>query len=262
MVEIQRLTSTSKLSEPKRYLKYILLWCKKGKIEIIIDGHTFNLSACQTITLTSGQYHQIKQIDGDVIALYFTLDFFCNTDNDIELIFHNGLFCHFGMNEVITIKNESIFNSLLDKIENEIINKPYQYLISIHSYIELLLVETNRSKIENGDEIWKPDALFLKFLEQIRNNFENNYAVSELAERLNTNQAKLNELSKLYTGKTAQNVIYSLIISEAKRLLYYSNLSIKEISFKLGFYDPFYFSNFFKKHTSKSPLDYKKELVQ
>ena len=260
MIDIKTFTSLTHASEAKRLLRYILLWCKNGRTDIIIDEHRFSLSENQVITITSGQYYQIKEISGDLVVLNFSLDFFAKNDNDIELIFHNGLFCHFGMNEIVTITQPQLFHDLLYKIETELFNKPYQYLVSVHSYIELLLVEINRTKIENGDEIWKPDALFLKFLEAVRNNYEHNYSVAHFAEIINTTQAKLNELSKLHTNKTAQNVIYSLIISEAKRYLLYTNLSVKEIAYALGFNDPFYFSNFFKKHTYKSPLDFKKEV--
>ena len=162
------------------------------------------------------------------------------------------------MNEIISIHHPAFFTETLRLIEKEIEEKPYQYLISIHSRVELLLVEINRSKIANGDEIWKPDALFLNFLESVRNHFSENYSVSRFADLLDTTEAKLNEVSKLHTNKTAQNVIYSLIISEAKRLLLYEKLSVKEIAYLLGFNDPFYFSNFFKKHTSLSPKDYQK----
>lgn len=260
MIEINTYHSQKKHSEPQRLIRYVLLWCKKGTASIVIDEQVFNLAFNQAITITSGQYHQVKKIQGELTVLSFTLDFFAKNDNDIELIFHNGMFCHFGINEIYTIKNYRLFNDLLQKIGAELVQKPYQYLVSAHSYIELLLVEINRSKIEKGDEIWKPDALFLKFLELVRNNFENNYPVSYFSKILGTTQAKLNELSKLHTNKTAQNVIYSLIISEAKRHLLYTNHSVKEIAYKLGFNDPFYFSNFFKKHTSNSPLEYKKEL--
>ncbi|MFP7655789.1 helix-turn-helix domain-containing protein [Chryseobacterium proteolyticum] len=162
------------------------------------------------------------------------------------------------MNEKITIHRPDFFTETLKQIEDEINEKPYQYLISTHSLVELLLIEINRSKIANGDEIWKPDALFLKFLENVRRNFSQNYPVSYFADILGTTEAKLNEVSKLHTNKTALNVIYSLIISESKRLLLYEKLTVKEIAYQLGFNDPFYFSNFFKKHTSLSPKDYQK----
>jgi hypothetical protein len=34
------------------------------------------------------------------------------------------------------------------------------------------LVAINRAKVNRGDGVWKPDGLFLKFLEAVRNNFE------------------------------------------------------------------------------------------
>jgi AraC family transcriptional activator of pobA len=261
MIQLKSLTQLETATKPKRVLKYILISCKHGNATIVIDENEFVLHENQSITITSGQIHFLKEINGQLDILEFTLDFICKDDNDIELIFHNGLFCHFGMNEIITLKKTVAFNELLQKIELELNDKPYQYLISIRNYIVLLLVELNRAKVENGDEIWKPDALFLKFLEAIRTHFANNYSLSKFAEMLLTTEAKLNELSKLHTNKTAQNVIFSLTVSEAKRLLLYHNLSIKEIAFKLGFNDPFYFSNFFKKHTQLSPKEYKKKLA-
>lgn len=258
MIEIKKISTQTEHSEPRRVIRYTLLWCNSGSAEILIDENIFIMKAGQALTITSGQFQQIRSVEGELTALDFSLDFFCKNDNDIELIFHNGLFCHFGMNEVITVHHPGFFMKTLNLIEKEIEEKPYQYLISAHSLVELLLVEINRSKIADGHEIWKPDALFLKFLENVRDNFENNYQVSHFADILATTEAKLNEASKLHTNKTAQNVIYSLIISEAKRLLLYEKLTVKEIAYKLGFNDPFYFSNFFKKHTSYSPKDYQK----
>ncbi|GEN68397.1 AraC family transcriptional regulator [Chryseobacterium rhizosphaerae] len=258
MIEIKKYSHQAGHPEPRRVIKYTLFWCQSGSAEILIDENIFILKAGHTITITSGQFHQLMIAEGELTALEFTLDFFSKSDRDIELIFHNGLFCHFGMNEMISIQHPSFFTETLSRIEKEIEEKPYQYLISTHSLIELLLVEINRSKIANGDEIWKPDALFLKFLESVRNHFADNYPVSRFADLLGTTEAKLNEVSKLHTHKTAQNVIYSLVISEAKRLLLYEKLSVKEIAYQLGFNDPFYFSNFFKKHTSHSPKDYQK----
>ncbi|SMC47070.1 helix-turn-helix domain-containing protein [Chryseobacterium sp. YR221] len=258
MIEIKKYSHQAGHPEPRRIIKYTLFWCQSGSAEILIDENTFILKAGQTITITSGQFHQLMMAEGELTVLEFTLDFFSKSDRDIELIFHNGLFCHFGMNEMISIQHPSFFTETLSRIEKEIEEKPYQYLISTHSLIELLLVEINRSKIANRDEIWKPDALFLKFLESVRNHFADNYPVSRFADLLGTTEAKLNEVSKLHTHKTAQNVIYSLVISEAKRLLLYEKLSVKEIAYQLGFNDPFYFSNFFKKHTSHSPKDYQK----
>jgi AraC-like DNA-binding protein len=257
MIDIKSFSEYPDIDKPRRLVKYVLIWCSQGTATVAVDEKELVLKKHDVLTITSGQIHYFKKLDtADGFILEFTLSFFCKDDNDIELIFHNGLFCHFALNEVIAIQNHQMIKTQLMQIKEELLREPYQYLISIHSRIKLILVEINRAKVERGDEIWKPDALFLKFLELVRANFEHNYQLSQFAAMLNTTEAKLNEQSKLHTGKTAQNVIYGLIASEAKRLLTYQTLSVKEVAYKLGFNDPFYFSNFFKKHTLVSPKSY------
>ncbi|MCB0539898.1 MAG: helix-turn-helix transcriptional regulator [Bacteroidetes bacterium] len=260
MVEIQKIETITDFA-PKRVKKYLFIWCNEGNISIEVDNKFLTLSKNQVLTVTSGQYHCFKNTNsGNGYLLDFTLDYICKTEKDIELIFQNSLFCHFDYNEIITINNSNEVEQLLQKIEEELNLKPFQYLESVHSRIELLLFETNRSKIANGGEVWKPDALFLQFLEFVRNNFEHNYPLKEIALRLHTTELKLNEQSKQHTGKTAQNVIFGLVVSEAKRKLQYEEKSIKELAFELGFKDQYYFSKFFKNHTDMSPSEFQKEL--
>ncbi|MBD3617079.1 MAG: helix-turn-helix domain-containing protein [Gracilimonas sp.] len=261
MVEIQKIETISDF-EPKRIKKYLFLWCNKGSVAIEVDNKPLVIAKNQVLTITSGQYHCFKNTQkGKGYLLDFTLDYICKTEKDIELIFQNSLFCHFDYNEIITINNPGVIERQLQKIEQELNQKPFQYLESIHSRIELLLFEVNRSKITNGGEVWKPEALFLQFLEFVRNNFENNFSLKEIALRLQTTELKLNELAKQHAGKTAQNIIYGLVISEAKRKLHYEDKIIKEIAFELGFKDPYYFSKFFKNHTDLSPSEYQKEVI-
>ena len=262
MIELKTFAESTNISHPKRLRKYVLIWCSKGKATVVVDEKELQLKSCDVLTITSGQIHYFKKWkNAEGFILEFTLDFFCKNDNDIELIFQNGLFCHFDLNEVIAVQNYSIIQQQLELIQQELKLQPYQYLITIHSRIELILVEINRAKLERGDEIWKPDALFLKFLELVRASFKHNYPLSQFATMLGTTEAKLNEQSKLHTGRTAQNVIYGLIASEAKRLLTYQNLSVKEVAYELGFNDPFYFSNFFKKFANISPKSYQQKFA-
>lgn len=260
MIKVYRL-SEADLFEPRRIMKYVLIWCTEGSLIVQIDGSDFKLVKHEVVTITSGQIHFIKENkDVEGYALEFTYDFFCKDDKDVELIFENGLFCHFDENQVIPISSFKAVAEQLRLIKLELKEKPYQYLTSVHSRIELILVEINRSKINRGDEIWKPDALLLKFLELVRASFNSTYTLRQYAEKLKTTEQKLNDQAKTHTGKTAQMVVYGLIASEAKRLLIYENLSVKEIAFQLGFKDPFYFSNFFKKHIGVSPKVYRDQI--
>lgn len=262
VIEIKRLAEAVELKQPRRVRKYVLIWCSAGAATVSVDENEFELTDETAMTITSGQIHCLKNIRAaEGFVLEFTYDFFCKNDADIELIFHNSLFCHFAMNEIIRLEKNSPVESEMKRIERELKEKPYQYLISVHSRIELILVALNRAKIKHGGEIYKPDALFLKFLETIRDNFEKKLTVREIAAILATTESKLNELSKFHVGRTAQSVIYGLTASEAKRLLTYEKLSVKETAFRLGFDDPFYFSNFFKKQTRFSPKMYKEKFA-
>jgi AraC family transcriptional regulator, transcriptional activator of pobA len=260
MIDIKNFTEAVGLCKPRRIKKYVLAWCSSGSLTMVVDEKEFVLKANSVITITSGQIHYIKKsIAAKGFIVEFTYDFFCKDDQDIELIFHNSLFCHFAMNEVISLGKSQLVGRELKQIEKELKEMPYQYLVSIHSRIKLILVEINRSKIKLGGEVYKPDALFLKFLETIRANFKKNLAARQIAVLIGTTESKLNELSRLHTGRTAQNVIHGLVASEAKRLFMHEKLSVKEVAYELGFNDPFYFSNFFKKQTLQSPKTYKEK---
>ena len=99
-------------------MKYVLVYCPAGDLQMTIDEKEFNLTASQVITITSGQVHPInKSPRSKGFILDFTLDFFCKDDKDIELIFHNGLFCHFAMNEVIDVDQSIVVPLLLRTTE-------------------------------------------------------------------------------------------------------------------------------------------------
>ena len=260
MVDLYDIRSIS-LNNPTRMKKYLLVWCSEGRISMVVDHKEITVRKNEALTITSGQYHAFLDVAGAAgFVLEFTYDFMCKSDTDIELIFQNSLFCHFDYNEVIAIAEPHAIVDHLSIIAEELQTQPFQYLTTIHARIGLILVEINRAKIRSGGEVWKPDALFLRFLEFIRNHFKQNYPLAEIAQQLQTTTTRLNELAKLHTGKTAQNVLYGLMISEAKRIIQYENLMLKEIAFKLGFNDPFYFSRFFKSHTGMSPSAYQESV--
>jgi AraC family transcriptional activator of pobA len=260
VIDITALEKASYLLGPRRIRKYVLIWCASGTATLVVDENEFELKPNTVITITSGQIHWAKEQAAKGFVLEFTYDFFCKDDKDIELIFHNSLFCHFAMNETVFLGKSQLVQKLLRQIETELQAQPYQYLISIHSMLELILVEINRAKIREGEQIYKPDALFLKFLDAIIANFKKNPTVRQIASSLQTTESKLNQLSKLHTGRTAHSVLHGLIASEAKRLFRYEKLSVKEVAYQLGFSDPFYFSNFFKKQTKESPKLYRERV--
>ncbi|KAA6303287.1 MAG: HTH-type transcriptional activator Btr [Candidatus Ordinivivax streblomastigis] len=81
---------------------------------------------------------------------------------------------------------------------------------------------------------------------------------SQYAFLLHISTPYLNESVKSATGFTAGYWIQYEIILEAKRLLFYTDMNIKEISFKLGYEDYSYFTRLFTKIAGASPLQFRK----
>lgn len=79
----------------------------------------------------------------------------------------------------------------------------------------------------------------------------------DFAQRLSVHVNHLNKVLKENTGKTTTELITNRLTNEAKILLKQTDWNISEIAFSLGFEELAHFSNFFKKHTSFTPLTFR-----
>ena len=70
---------------------------------------------------------------------------------------------------------------------------------------------------------------------------------------LNTSPQNLNAACRKAVNQSAEEVLAAFIISEAKRLLIYTDITVAEISFRLDFSDPSHFVKYFKRKTDQTP---------
>lgn len=77
--------------------------------------------------------------------------------------------------------------------------------------------------------------------------------VAHYAEKLNTSPQNLNTICRRAANLSAADVLSEFIISEAKRLLIYTDNTISEIAFQLNFNDASHFVKYFKRFTSCTP---------
>ena len=79
----------------------------------------------------------------------------------------------------------------------------------------------------------------------------------DFAKTLGIHINHLNKVLKETTGRSTKEIINSRIAEESKILLKQTQWNVSEIAFALGFDEVAHFSNFFKKHTTLSPLKYR-----
>jgi AraC family transcriptional activator of pobA len=84
--------------------------------------------------------------------------------------------------------------------------------------------------------------------------------VADYADLLGVTPTHLSRVMRKATGRSASAAIEQHMIREARRNLAFTNLSISEIAYQLGYVDPAYFSRVFKRATGMSPRAFKQSL--
>lgn len=85
---------------------------------------------------------------------------------------------------------------------------------------------------------------------------------SQYAAKMNISPIYLYEAVKQTTGQSVSNYIHNEIVIQAKRLLFYSDKSVKEIALELGYEDYAYFIRLFTKTSKLSPTQFRKKYLK
>ncbi len=100
-------------------------------------------------------------------------------------------------------------------------------------------------------------AIVAQFKDLVERRYREGWPLQRFSDELNVSAVALRKACESVLGKTPNQLIHDRIIVEAKRNLIYSDLSISQIAFWLGFEDPSYFSRFFTKQTGERPAAFR-----
>lgn len=96
-----------------------------------------------------------------------------------------------------------------------------------------------------------------KACEYIRENYHKNITLEETASYCNLSSFYFSKVFKSETNENFINYLTNIRVEKSKELLRDTQLSVKEITMKIGYNDPNYFTRVFKKIESYSPTDYR-----
>jgi AraC family transcriptional regulator, transcriptional activator of pobA len=192
--------------------------------------------------------------------------FMCHFDENIINLEHHPFlrnldFLNFTGYPLIHIPEDylPIILQLLQRIEQEFISNSTDKYLLIQSYLITLFLEINRFAQNNTKPVNDTNTVLTeKFKKLLHLHIQTKQKVTDYAELLSVTPNHLNKCVKKTTDKTVSEWIDEMIILESKVLLSQSELSISEVSFKVGIDDQSYFGRFFKKRTSFTPSEYRK----
>ncbi|TYA74004.1 helix-turn-helix domain-containing protein [Seonamhaeicola marinus] len=234
------------------------------KAEVVVDSIPLTLEPHSVVSLTNVQYFQY--VSGSNLKVYFfNREFYCIKDHDKEVGCAGLLF--FGseqnpiihLNESEQIKFNMLHDILVDEIETkDTIQAEMLRMLMARFIIKITRLLKEKEQIETNKKDTKTELL-RAFNVLVETHFRNEHSVQFYADQLFKSPKTLsNSFAKF--NKSPLKLIHERIVLEAKRLLIYTNKTAKEIAFDLGFEDASHLSRLFKKHTSFSPSDFKKQL--
>jgi AraC-like DNA-binding protein len=266
---IQDIEYPHKTEQPHRHTYYEICIFYNGAGQHMIDFKTFPIKSHSIHFLTPGQVHLISREENyHGFLLVFSREFYSLGLQDEDLLMTLPFFNNNTSEPILNLSKEE-FDELLDIIDHLRLDYKRDSEIRediLRSYLHIFLLKCryffNRYYFDS--EIIKDPTFLLvnKFRKLVEQNFKQIHLVKEYADLLHETPAHLNKIVKSITGENASEFIIKRIVLEAKRLLIYTDLSNKEISFEMNYDDPSYFSRLFRKKVGTSPSEFRNHMKQ
>jgi len=244
---------------------YSLIWVKEGTGKLKTDFSEYNFGPNSLFSFTPYQPFMFLSTLIKGIAIYFHSDFFCIHKHETEVTCNGVIFNNIYQMPFIRVDEalQNTLHKLIEQIKSEMQNPGLAQYELLISYMKIFLISASRSKIEQQPEVIqskkgnKEPVILQNLKEFIEKDFKSKHTPNDYAASLNISPNALAKITKKHFNKTLTTLITERIIIEAKRELYLTNKSVKQIAYELGYNDEYYFSRFFKKNTDISPQVYR-----
>ncbi|MEO3406724.1 helix-turn-helix transcriptional regulator [Mucilaginibacter sp. CAU 1740] len=244
--------------QPERHDRHTFFVTEEGSVTMEIDFQKFRIGSPSLIYMHPDQVHRIIAFENVTVTAW-------GIDNNNLAPDYLKLLEGLTPTTPLSL-NQEAFNLLSDSISVSLklakrINTPlYHRLLkdqvnalvslSISFFMECEKPVSNASRSE---------TITKAFRETLAAHFTVLKRPAEYAEKLNLSIPYLNECVKSTTGQPVSYHIQQRVILEAKRLLYHSDQSLKEIAATLGYDDYTYFSRLFAKVAGMSPVAFRQK---
>ena len=254
-------TMIPKLTDPLKFTSNCSIFVKEGQGRIEIDLLPYDFKGPCIVNVRQGQILQYAEFGHDFDASFIVLSKrFC--DNLFVVLKDCPSYGTATLNQVVSIPP-----NLVDKFEKFYlhIKEIFQDSKNSNAYQAMVLAIASFF-YECGTKCYPPvldshlkptNRLTEKFLSLVQQHFKKERFLDFYASQLEVSSKHLSRTIKDATGFTAVEWIDRFVILEAKVLLKSTTMSIQQISDELNFASQSFFGKYFKKHTGRSPKEFR-----
>ena len=226
-----------------------------------IDGVDYPFAHHSVLPLLGNQAFRFGHPQA-LIVWQFNREFYCIIEHDQEVSCAGFLF--YGAQGVLFITldadEQRRFDALFRVFTDEFSIQDSTQQEMLRMLLKRLIIKVTRLGKEQYVPSELPDVqleLVRQFNQLVETNYRQKHSVADYADLLSRSPKTLTNLFSIYNQKSPLQVIHDRIILEAKRLLIYTDKSIKEIAYELGFEAVPHFSRFFKNNAGLPPGEFK-----
>ncbi len=263
--EYQRLETSYRdydSSHPHRHNCYEIVFFERSGEEHHIDFKRYDITENTIQIVCPEQVHLLKRnkdVTGYVLS--FSAELFLSIVKNSQFLDAFPFLVPLNSAPIVKLELDQIpqLMSLIKQLEQEYFSsqKDKKDMLAILCLQLLQFLKRQFPQTENtANEQYLPS----RFKKMVEREYLKINTVSEYADLLAVSAGHLNDIVKKATGKSPKMIISEHITIEAKRLLYHSQLSIKEIASNLNFEESSYFIRFFRKQTGLTPIAFRNNI--
>jgi AraC family transcriptional activator of pobA len=234
-----------------------------GTQQIVINGSNYEFPSESFVPLVSNEMFTFEKPE-QITAWQYNRDFYCLLDAHYEISCIGLLFFGFSGNIFLKLSdtNRNKLETLKQMFKEEFLNRDIIQSDMLQILLKQLIILITRLAKEQyiSEQIYSDQKfdIIRQYNVLVDKHYKKEHSVQFYAGLLNKAPKTLSNLFAQYNYRSPSLIIHDRITSEAKRLLYYSNKSAKEIAYEIGFEDAAHFSRFFKNTTGQSTSDFRK----
>ncbi|HJZ38948.1 MAG TPA: AraC family transcriptional regulator [Bacteroidales bacterium] len=244
-------------SENIKLDNHLLIYCVKGGGIIQISNDLVPFGQDQYCVIPQGFIYKIQT--GGTDPSVFLL---CKFNGDKTRIMEKDFAVVRDLIPSVTnmVANRvMLFDELFNNLTKGFYNANYIYLNLCFGHLLATFIYASRTSDDILEEQNPPISRSIQFMEQ---NLNRKITLHDIADEAGYSSSYFTTLFRRKTGYSPLSYFVHLRISKACEYLDYSKLKIKEISFMLGYSDPYYFSKDFQKKMGLSPRHYRNRILE
>lgn len=230
----------------------LLAYCTKGEGIVLLAG--------EQIPVSSEQYFIVPL--GETFKFYSVL----NKNSRFLIARFRGKIAQNMSHEFLVVRNlvpsvnnmvanrEMLFDEIFNNLSKGFYNQNIEYVNFCFGHLLATFIYANRNSDDLADESSPAVRRAIHFLEK---NLHKKLTLQQIAREAGYSPTYFTTLFRKEINYAPLSYFAHLKILKACEFLDYTRMKVKEISFHLGYSDPYYFTRDFKKKMGMSPRQYR-----